>query len=530
MASRYHYKIACMEEEFAQIHRLNHDTFANEIPQHQARPDGVLVDKFHQENTYFICLKDGKLIGMVAARAQRPFSLDYKIADLDSFLPPHKSVCEIRLLAIRKNYRASYVLLKLMELAGQFCKEQCHDLLVMSGTLRQLKLYRHIGFVPFGPVVGTPEASYQPMYIQLNDHLLNRFLNRKGPQSRPCEKANFLPGPVGIHPDVYDAISEPAISHRSDKFIRLHETVKHKLCRIVNAAKVELFVGTGTLANDVVAGQLSLLDDKGLILSNGEFGDRLCDHAERFGLAFETLHAVPGHTFNLDTIRRLLKTDPSIRWLWFVHCETSTGVLNNLEGIKAIATDAGLKLCVDCISSAGAAKVDLHGIFLASCVSGKCLGAFPGMAMVFYNHALSKTAKKLPRYLDLEFYAGKNGIPFTGSYNLLNALHRALLNFDLDRKIKETAANSALIIQELRTAGFEPVGDANNIIPSVITIELPASMPSAVIAAQMEKMGIYISYNSEYLRRQNRIQICLMGSVSQHNIATLLNALKKLKV
>ncbi len=529
MGSRYLYKVACLDAEFAQIHRLNYDTFAHEIPQHPVRPDRILVDKFHQENTYFICLKNGELIGMVAARAQRPFSLDYKIAELDSFLPPHRSVCEIRLLAIRKSYRASYVLLKLMELVAQFCREQRHDLLVMSGTLRQLKLYQHIGFVPFGAVVGTPEASYQPMYIQLDDRLLERFFYRGGHRGVSCGKANFLPGPVGMHPDVYDAISEPAISHRSDKFIRLHEAVKHRLCCIVNAAKVELLVGTGTLANDVIAGQLSLPDEKGLILSNGEFGDRLCDHAERFGLTFETLQAVPGHTFDLDTIKRLLKTDPLIRWLWFVHCETSTGVLNDLEGIKAIATDAGLKLCVDCISSVGAAKVDLHGVFLASCVSGKCLGAFPGMAMVFYNHALSKTAKKLPRYLDLEFYAGKNGIPFTGSYNLLNALHRALLNFDLDMKMKEAAANSTLIIHALRTAGFEPVGDAKNIIPSVITLELPASMPSPFIAAQMEKMGIYISYNSEYLRRQNRIQICLMGSVSQRDIAGLLRALGNLK-
>jgi aspartate aminotransferase-like enzyme len=529
MGSRYIYKVACLESEFAQIHRLNHDTFANEIPQHPGRSDGILVDKFHQENTYFICLKDDELIGMIAARAKRPFSLDYKISELDSFLPPHKSVCEIRLLAIRKNNRAGYILFKLMEQIAQFSQAQCYDLLVMSGTLRQLKLYRHIGFVPFGPVVGTSDASYQPMYIQLNDLLLNKYGSGKGQREKLYENANFLPGPVGMHPDVYDAISEPAISHRSDKFIQLHEAVQHQLCRIVMAAKVEIFVGTGTLANDVIAGQLSLLDEKGLVLSNGEFGDRLCDHAERFRLEFEILQSVPGCTFDLGAIRKLLKADPLIRWLWLVHCETSTGILNDLEEIKKIATDFGLKLCVDCISSVGAAKVDLRGVFLASSVSGKCLGAFPGMAMVFYNHVLSKTAKKLPRYLDIEFCAGKNGIPFTGSYNLLNALHRALLNFDLERKMKTAAANSKLIIQELRTAGFEPVGDAENIIPSIITFELPKSMPSSFIGAQLEKMGIYISYNSEYLRQNNRIQICLMGSVSLHDIAGLLSAFRNLK-
>jgi hypothetical protein len=36
---------------------------------------------------------------------------------------------------------------------------------LISGTTRQQRLYRHLGFVPFGPLVGTPEALFQPMYL-----------------------------------------------------------------------------------------------------------------------------------------------------------------------------------------------------------------------------------------------------------------------------------------------------------------------------------------------------------------------------
>ncbi len=78
------FKVASWDWEFEQIHRLNHKTFVEEIPQHEAAPDGLLVDKFHHENTYFICLRGGRLIGMVAARDQRPFSLDQKLESLDS--------------------------------------------------------------------------------------------------------------------------------------------------------------------------------------------------------------------------------------------------------------------------------------------------------------------------------------------------------------------------------------------------------------------------------------------------------------
>ena len=38
---------------------------------------------------------------------------------------------------------------------------------LLSGTTRQEKLYRHLGFRPFGPLVGEPGAQFQPMYLSL---------------------------------------------------------------------------------------------------------------------------------------------------------------------------------------------------------------------------------------------------------------------------------------------------------------------------------------------------------------------------
>ncbi|OGV38131.1 MAG: hypothetical protein A2020_07250 [Lentisphaerae bacterium GWF2_45_14] len=173
------YKIADTEEEFEQIHRLNHDTFAEEIRQHHKSPDGHLVDKFHTENTYFICMKKGVLIGMIAARSKRPFSLDAKLDNLDSYLPPFENPCEIRLLALQKGSRGGVVLGRLLSLLTSFCQREKYDILLISGILRQLSLYKHIGFVPFGPEVGTPEAKYQPMYLRPNALLVENFLKLK---------------------------------------------------------------------------------------------------------------------------------------------------------------------------------------------------------------------------------------------------------------------------------------------------------------------------------------------------------------
>src|SRR6059036_3330920 len=90
------FKIASEPEEFEAVHRLNYKTFVEEIPQHAHNSEERLVDKFHAENTYAICVNGDRLVGMVAGRGHRPFSLDQKVQNLDSFLPHGRRVLEVR--------------------------------------------------------------------------------------------------------------------------------------------------------------------------------------------------------------------------------------------------------------------------------------------------------------------------------------------------------------------------------------------------------------------------------------------------
>lgn len=161
------FKLASEEWEVKQIHHLNYKTFVEEISQHEPNPEHTLVDKFHHENTYVICLHGHQLVGMVALRAKRPFSLDGKLENLDSYLPAHRSVCELRLLAVEKDYRHPRVFHGLILYLAQCAESLGYDLALISGTVMQLRLYRHLGFLPFGPLVGTNTAKFQPMYLTL---------------------------------------------------------------------------------------------------------------------------------------------------------------------------------------------------------------------------------------------------------------------------------------------------------------------------------------------------------------------------
>ena len=49
------FKIATEEWELEQVFELNYATFVEEVPQHDRNSSRRLVDRFHDENTYFIC-------------------------------------------------------------------------------------------------------------------------------------------------------------------------------------------------------------------------------------------------------------------------------------------------------------------------------------------------------------------------------------------------------------------------------------------------------------------------------------------
>ena len=203
------FKIATEDWEFEQIHELNYATFVEEIPQHVENSAGRLVDQFHEENTYFICLQGRHLVGMVAARGNRPFSLDHKLQDLDAYLPPERPVCEIRLLSVQKAHRNGRVLQGLLTSLARDCQSKGYRLAVVSGTVREQRFYSRLGFVPFGPVVGSDKARYQPMYrlIDTVEEELGPLFRRESTTSPARRPVSLLPGPVDISPKVWRAFA-----------------------------------------------------------------------------------------------------------------------------------------------------------------------------------------------------------------------------------------------------------------------------------------------------------------------------------
>ena len=526
--SEYIFKTADTASERQAIHSLNYRTFVDEIPQYLPNSEQVLVDQFDRENTYLVALKGQKLIGMVAVRGNRPFSLDRKLDNLESFLPPHQKLCEIRLLSVEQEHRNGSVFRGLMYELLRCVDMQNYDLAIISGTVRQLKLYKNMGFIPFGPLVGKGEASYQPMYLSrviFQDRLREMPV---APEDNADENLplNFLPGPVAIKPKVKLAFVAPPISHRSECFKNRVRKIKKRLHALTGAKHSEILLGSGTLANDAIAWQLKQLDKKGLVLTGGEFGGRLIDHAQRADLDIEIVK-MESEDFNQEAFfKNLLVQHPEARWLWTVHCETSTGAMVDLPVLKSICKNACIKLCVDAISTFGIMPVDLRGIYFASAVSGKAVGSYPGLAMVFYSHPIRAARHGIPRYLDLYAYAENDGIPYTHSSNLMEALEEALTNYPTRIDFNHLKSRATWLRNELSEMGCEIVSPTESTSPAVVTIALPTGINSEKFGDELADDGCLLSYQSGYLLAQNRVQICLMSSIKRKKLQQLLGCMR----
>ncbi|GGE76486.1 aminotransferase class V-fold PLP-dependent enzyme [Priestia taiwanensis] len=514
----FHYKIATSEREFEQIHRLNYQTFVEEIPQHSINEEEQLIDRFHHDNTYIICIHKNEVIGMIAVRDKRPFSLDEKIPNLNTYLPKEASnICEIRLLTIVPKYRNGRVLVGLIKCLYRYIKHH-YDMAVISGITKEVELYKQMGFVPFASVVGTEAASYQPMYLTAES-----FKQSAGGRLL-TKDISFLPGPVEMEDAVQAALHTTPISHRSTTFMHKVQKVKQTLASMTHTTHVQIMQGSGTLANDAVAMQLTLLSGRGMILSNGEFGKRLQEHATRAGLQFDVIEAPFGEPYCYESIKQAVH-EHSYSWLWFVHCETSTGILNDLETLTALCKEQSIHLCADCISTLGAIPLNLKDVYLATGVSGKAIGSYTGLAFVFYNHTILPN-KTIPRYLDVGMYESYESVPYTHSSVLVEALTAALRKYETPDIFTCIQERYDIIRTELENMGVHILASKKHASPVIMTLVLDERYSSKEIGDYMTLQGYIVHYHNPYLLESNWIQIATIGELHQRDIKNMLKAFR----
>jgi len=330
----------------------------------------------------------------------------------------------------------------------------------------------------------------------------------------------LLPGPVPWFPGVAEALAGPSLHHRGGVFPAVLEEVLSGLREYVGANNATLAMGSGTFANDMVAAQITQWPGKGLIATNGEFGDRLADHASRWQLDHDVVSSAWGEPLDWKSLERAASTG-QCKWLWACAAETSTGLWNRPDRLIALGKRYGLKVAIDAISAIANGPLDLSGADLASATSGKGLGAPAGVAIVFHSD-VPKTGKRLPRVLDLGYYAVNEGVPFTLSSNLVCALAASVrwLKRRGPEHTSDLAALSGKVRDAMKRVGCARVTPEDDAHPTVTTYRAPEGWDVPSWAEALRTGGIEMACKSGYLQKRGWWQACLMGHHTDDAIET----------
>lgn len=555
----YVFKRAETGREFEEIHRLNHRTFVDEIPQHQGTDSGLLIDKFHHKNCYFIVLRSDRVVGMVSTHDQAPFSVADRLQEPAILHRPGTKPLEVRLLAIEPTERHSTMFFGLVWCLYEHAKTNGYTHLYISGVEERVDLYERLGFVALGPSVPCGNAAFVPMVLAIGQlpmrmervkKLWEAHLGNVSNGSVRKEIVCLLPGPVTMSAEVQSAYREAPIYHRGAEFIGRFVKVREFLGQLVGGRDVALLNGSGTLGNEAVAATLAAEaqsrsplhangrigeSPRGVMLVNGEFGERLARQASRFGLRPKVLSWPWGQPWDLGEVETALAQQPAGSWVWGVHQESSTGVLNDLPGLVRLAKQYGVRVCADCISSLGAVPLDLSEVYLATGSTGKALGSYAGAAILFADRrALEQLDRSgVPSYLDIEAALVSEGPCYTFPSPTLLALEAALREYATPAKAR-TMYNryrelGLRVRRHLVKLGFRPLTEEEWASPVVTTFTPPAEESSEQFVQRCRALGFTIGGESAYLSQRRLVQIATMGAVSWEMVAPLFEYLARVQ-
>jgi len=247
------------------------------------------------------------------------------------------------------------------------------------------------------------------------------------------------PGPVNVSPRVRQALMKPDICHRESDFIELMQGIRDKLLRAFAPTYADQYValiltGSGTAAVEAAVSSAVAPGRRIMIVKNGVYSQRMSAMAAANKIQAAEIPGEWDQRYEVEPVRVSLRQNAAIQVLAVVHHETSTGMINPIKEIGAIAKKAGRFLLIDGVSSLGGEEVDFNacnvGVIAGS--SGKCIQGFPGIGFVLVRRDLMEQMVNYERrsvYLHLPTYykeQEESSIPFTPAVQLYYAFDEAL--------------------------------------------------------------------------------------------------------
>lgn len=275
----------------------------------------------------------------------------------------------------------------------------------------------------------------------------------------------FIPGPIDVSKETYAAMSQPMIGHRGSEFEALYASLQPGLQEIMGTSR-PVFLSTSSAWGVMEASLRNLVRRKVLTLCCGAFSDKWFDVAKKCGFEADKVQVEWGETIEPEAVRAKL-AEGGFDAVTLIHNETSTGVMNDLEGIaKVVKSFDDVLFIVDAVSSLSGVAIQADALGIDVLLAGvqKALALPPGLAVFMVSEAALARAKAQPNrgyYFDfLEFAknADANNTPSTPAISLLFGLQHVLGTIATEgfaNRVARHEQNNALIATWGERHGFK---------------------------------------------------------------------------
>ncbi len=230
----------------------------------------------------------------------------------------------------------------------------------------------------------------------------------RGPAGQETTPYLLTPGPLTTTPAVKEVMLRDWGSWDAD-LRAVVASIRTQLLDIADASQgfdCVLLQGSGSYGVEAALGSFAPKDKKTLMLTNGAYGERAIKALSYMNRDFISYETDELEAPSAEEVAALLKANPDIAAVFMVQCETTSGIVNPIEDIAAVAQKAGCIVILDAMSSFGAMDLSMKRMGLDVLISSanKCIEGVPGFTYILARRDLLEASQGQSHSLSLDLY------------------------------------------------------------------------------------------------------------------------------
>ncbi len=361
---------------------------------------------------------------------------------------------------------------------------------------------------------------------------------KQGKQVSPVSPVLLTPGPTPVPPDIRQVLGAPIPHHRTPEFQQVLKEVGAGLKNVFRTSQdVYILTSSGTGAMEAAVANLMSPGEEAFVIEGGKFGQRWRELCQAYGVKTVSFRPAWGKPLDFNQVKAELAQHPSVKAVFAILCETSTGVVYDIQGLRRAIGPKPL-LAVDAISGLLAEPFEMDAWGVDAAVSGSQKGFMlpPGLAFIALSPRAWQVAEncKTPRYyfnlkLAREAWANTD-TPFTPAIALILGLALSLKKIQgvgLDRFIENSRLHAERVRKAVQALGLELYTDPACASNGVTAIKVPAGVDSKELLKRLREEGIVLAGGQGKELAGKIFRIASMGAIGPEEIRAGLAALEK---